>query len=263
MTKELVSRLYERFFAYVSGFYTGNPETDQHIRLKSDHTEGVCRMMQYLCTSLSTDRETAQIAEITALFHDFGRFEQLRRYSTYNDLQSENHARLGIREILRTGIMDDLDMGARKKVFAAIACHNRAELPHVKDRELAFFMKLIRDADKLDIWRVVTDYYENHNTYLDNSTIELNMKTAARCSEKALLALQNKRIVRIRELSTKNDFKLLQIGWVYDLNFRPTFQKLHEKDYINRIAAFLPDTPEVNAAVSSARNHLETKLKTC
>ena len=41
-----------------------------------------------------------RIAEAVALLHDVGRFEQYKRYGTFNDRKSVNHAALGV-EIMK------------------------------------------------------------------------------------------------------------------------------------------------------------------
>jgi hypothetical protein len=59
-------------------------------------------------------------------------------------------------------------------LLSVILYHNRAELPEDETEGCLFFAKLLRDADKLDIWRVVTDYYHNKNGH-QNSSIELDL----------------------------------------------------------------------------------------
>ena len=43
------------------------------------------------------------------------------------------------------------------------------------------------------------------------------------------------------DLKTLNDFKLLQIGWIYDVNFGRTFQIVRERGYLERIRESIPD----------------------
>jgi hypothetical protein len=41
--------------------------------------------------------------------------------------------------------------------------------------------------------------------------------------------------VKVESLKTLNDFKLLQMGWVYDINFPRTFQLIRERGYLKMI----------------------------
>jgi len=40
-------------------------------------------------------------------------------------------------------------------------------------------------------------------------------------------------------MATLNDYKLLQISWVFDVNFSPTFGAVYERRYVQKIAATL------------------------
>ena len=52
-------------------------------------------------------------------------------------------------------------------------------------------------------------------------------------------------IVNVEHLRTFNDLKLLLMGWVHDIHFRRTFEQFAERHYLEKIAAHLPETPEV------------------
>jgi hypothetical protein len=60
-------------------------------------------------------------------------------------------------------------------------------------------------------------------------------------------------------MKTLNDFKLLQISWVYDLNFGPTFRAIQERQYVERIAAHLPQSDEVQQVLSIVNAYLEKR----
>jgi hypothetical protein len=49
-------------------------------------------------------------------------------------------------------------------------------------------MRLIRDADKLDIWRIFINYYNDRNTP-QNQVLELGVIDRPECSESILDAL--------------------------------------------------------------------------
>ncbi|MDK2848852.1 MAG: hypothetical protein PWP34_2205 [Desulfuromonadales bacterium] len=54
------------------------------------------------------------------------------------------------------------------------------------------------------------------------------------------------RIVDIRHVQNLNDLKLLQVGWVFDLNFPPSYRRLRDQGYLDIIRASLPATETVN-----------------
>ena len=92
-------------------------------------------------------------------------------------------------------------------------------------------MRLLRDADKIDIWKVVIDYYHKRDKN-PNSIVEIGLPDNPVFSQKIIEALNKSRIARMQDLKTLNDFKLLQISWVFDLNFIPSFKAVKSRKYI-------------------------------
>ena len=67
------------------------------IRLKIEHTYRVCGLCQQIARSLELPEEEVDIAWLTGLLHDVGRFEQQRVYGTFTDADSIDHAKYGAR----------------------------------------------------------------------------------------------------------------------------------------------------------------------
>lgn len=243
------------FEEYVGGFYTGIEEDDRNIELKVIHTRHVRENMKRLCVSLGLGDAECRLADLIALFHDVGRFEQYRNYRTFSDRKSVNHARLGVRVLARNRVLAGISPAARRTLSRAIAFHNAASIPDEAEDYERTLMQLIRDADKLDIWRVVTAYYHRKDR-TPNRTVELDLPDTPHWNPKILEALTAYRFARIEDMQTLNDFKLLQIGWVFDLNFEESFRIVQERRYIEAIAETLPDAPEIHAAVQEALRYI-------
>jgi HD domain len=232
------------FAAYVQTFAANDSDLGQNIHLKEEHTKRVCGEILHLGQQLGLSADELRLAELTALFHDIGRFEQYARYGTFVDGKSVNHAQLGVSILQEKDVLVTLDGPMSDLVLRIIAYHNRAFLPMEENATCLFFSRLLRDADKLDIWRVVTDYYR-HKGRKTNTAIELGLPDTPVLSDAVIEDLLAGRIVDIKHLKTLNDFKLLQVGWVYDLNFSPSFRHLREKGYLDMIRAVLPDTETI------------------
>ncbi|MFC1816058.1 HD domain-containing protein [Thermodesulfobacteriota bacterium] len=252
------------FTDYVSEYLTDDSDYNYAIRLKEDHTHRVCRNIALLGKELNLSDQDMLLAETMALFHDIGRFKQYERYRTFNDSRSENHADLGLTEIAGQAVLSVCTQQERYLITNAIAFHNAVALPEDRDDKALFFMRLLRDADKLDIWKVFCDYYHKRQTQPDagpNATIELGLPDKPACSPDVIGALQEGRFARVEDLRTLNDFKLLQISWVFDLNFIPSFQALQRRRHIEQIAATLPQTGEIPEVVKRAHEHINTFSK--
>ena len=255
MKKSELIHLKNWFADYVSGYYTADSEYNRAIRLKEEHTKRVCDNIVMLGKSLGLSEREMLLAETTALLHDIGRFKQYAIYGTFNDMDSKNHARLGLQQIGIHKILRIFSKYEKRIIAKAVAYHNAAVLPKTEDENTLFFIRLLRDADKLDIWKVFIDYY-NEREKNPNSTIELVLPDEPTCSPRVLRALKECKSVRINDLKTLNDFKLLMIGWAFDLNFVPSFQALQSHKYLEQLALTLPQSKEVKEAVNQAHDHV-------
>ena len=260
MKPEDFKRLIKWFNAYVSGYFTENPDDIYAIRLKERHSYRVCSNITLLSKKLDLPPDEILLAKTMALLHDLGRFKQYRRYGTFNDRASQNHAELGVAEIAAHEVLSFCRQSESKLITGAIAHHNAACLPEGQDERSLFYMRLLRDADKLDIWRVFRDYYRQRRCCPQegpNQTIELGLPDLPACSPAVVAALEEKRYARMEDLKTLNDFKLLQISWIYDLNFQPSFKTLQKRGYLEQIAAELHQASEIGTVVKQSLDYMQ------
>ena len=258
MDKDTLLELKNWFNAYVAGFRCDNVEDQKNIDLKIAHTHRVCREILALGQSQALNQTRLNLAEGLALFHDIGRFEQYQRYKTYCDDYSEDHAQLGIRILREKGILEKLEPEIRQLIVCVIANHNRAAIAQETTAECRFFTELLRDADKLDIWKVVTDYYRDIQQQ-PNAVIELDLPNTPGISEKVYSDLLSSRIVMKGHVKNLNDFKLLQIGWLFDVNFPKTFQLIKARHYLNEIFKALPPLAQISKIANHVFAYLDTK----
>jgi len=239
--KKTVARLKRWFERYAGAFHHGVPEHDRNIDLKIEHTRRVCTEILEIGRSLHLDNNDLRLAEVIALFHDLGRFEQYDRYGTFLDMNSEDHAALGVKVLNSSGVLEGIQRNTQELIKRVVGYHNRRTLPENETEDCLFFTKLLRDADKLDIFRVVTDYYRN-NDGPRNSSIELDLPDVPDVSDEVCADVKAGRIVKTASLRTLNDFKLLQMAWIYDVNFPRTFQLIRDRNYLEAIRNTLPQT---------------------
>jgi putative nucleotidyltransferase with HDIG domain len=244
------------FADYVAKYYTDDPAYNKPIQLKLEHTERVCEEIVMLGQALNLPKEDMLLAETMALFHDVGRFEQYAVYGTFKDAVSEDHAELGLQELTKHKVFEACSDMEKSLITKAIGHHNVRNLPEEEDERGLFFTRLLRDADKLDIWRVFVDYYARQDEE-PNSTIVLGLPNNEACSHKILDALLEHRMADLKDMTTLNDFKLLQISWVFDLNYRPTYRTVYERQYVDRISATLPQTTEVAEVVAKVQIYVK------
>ena len=130
---------------------------DVKIRLKYDHTFRVAENAERIAGSLSLSPEDTDLAWLLGILHDIGRFEQLRRFGTFQDRVSVNHAALSADILFHEGLIERFreDRSEDALIEKAVRLHNVFRLPVLTWREYTF-CAILRDADKADILRVRT-----------------------------------------------------------------------------------------------------------
>ncbi len=250
------------FSDYVLSFKGSGTDLLENVNLKELHTQKVCEAIIEIGKSLGLNEEELQLAEIIALFHDVGRFEQYKTYGTFMDGKSVNHAELGIEILLKNKVLDNLSKEKQELILKALKYHNRALLPGDETQECLFFSKLLRDADKLDIYRVVTEYYtDRKNGGRQSNAIELNLPDTPDISENVHRSVLNKKSVNFDDVRSLNDFKLLQLAWIFDVNFSMSFRHIKSKKYLGIIHASMSKTVASKEAFSLISDYLDNQIK--
>ena len=250
-------RLYQRRFqAYVDSFRGGGDFIDANIDIKEKHTRRVCLHALALTRSLGSSRREREEAFLAALFHDTGRFPQIRRYATFNDQASENHAILGVREIKSRHLLRDLPEPMRRRVLTAVMAHNRLELPPGLDGAQLRLVRILRDADKMDILDVLIQYYGSRENG-DNSALDLDLPRGEALSEAALADIEASRCVAMRNVESIQDFRLLQISWVFDINSAWAMERLRRLGRIDWLLHHLPPGTRSSRAIRSIKSHMD------
>ena len=90
----------QKAFADYAAHYNA---ADAKVKLKIDHTYRVAALCARIAQSLALPPEDVDLAWLSGILHDVGRFEQLRRYNTFIDAQSVSHAALSVAVLFDEG----------------------------------------------------------------------------------------------------------------------------------------------------------------
>jgi len=259
---KIAPSLFSWFSNYTSQFINQYPEYEENISLKVNHSILVSKEAKALAQNLELNEEDIFLAEILGLFHDVGRFKQYVKYQTFSDSKSQNHAELGVDVLKEHQVFKDLSDENREIVYKSILNHSRAEIIPDTNEKVIFFSKLIRDADKLDIWRLITEYYMVKEQNGENKTLELELPDNDEISDAVLESIIKKEVVLKESIKTLNDFKLLQIAWLFDLNFNYSIQRLYAKKYLDKIFVALPENKKVNQIKQIVNDYFKEHIET-
>lgn len=218
------------------------------IILKEKHTWMVVKNCERLANHLNLNEHDKILAQMIGLFHDVGRFYQFTVYRTFNDALSENHAKLGLKVIKDLPFMEKLSPDDFATLKFAIANHNAREIATTDNKRFLSFAKLIRDADKIDIYRVLKPF--------------LGPTDGTGCSEDFIDLFVAGKQCDYTKMRTQDDRKLVRLMWVYDIYFSWSLEQIVKQNYIEDIIKNLVHDEKMLQGIDRLRNYMQKKLQT-
>ena len=225
-------------FAEYTGRYNA---ADPKIKLKIDHTYRVAELCELIAKDINLNEYETDAAWLTGMLHDVGRFEQIKRYGTFSDAQSVDHANFGADLLFKDGLIDTyVDDFYEDKygaiVETAIRNHSAFRIDESLDEYTVMFCNIIRDADKVDIFRVNIDTppeeIYNVTTYeLKNSTI----------TPEVMAAFDEKHAVLRAYKKTAVDNLAGHIALTFELVYPISTRIAKERGYLDKMMAFESD----------------------
>ena len=243
----------DAFEEYVSDYDLEDPK----IRLKRDHSLRVAD----LCRRIAACAEGADpdFAWVIGLLHDIGRFEQVRRYHTFVDADSVDHARLGADLLLQEGLLDELEAAAgrqmsqpqRRLLETAIRWHSCYRLPEGLNGQETLYCQILRDADKIDIFRVLCDTPPEE--IYDVSAEDLR---SAEVTEAVRQCFLNGTAVLREKRRTPIDKIVGHICLTFELVYPISRQIARDQGYVDRLLDFRSENEDTARWFAYMRDHI-------
>ncbi len=199
-----------------------------------------------------------EVAGILGILHDVGRFSQIVEFGTFSDPDSVNHGERGYEVVRSEGVLLPLPEEIQTALLNGIRHHNASRIPEKLDETSVRYLQLVRDADKLDIFRVIHKAIRK-NTIEEQPEITLNVDIDGPVNPVALSELENHHNVSYENIKSLADFGLTQLSWIYDLNYRYSFKYVADCDILTIITNMLPQNPDVVRAIDNISNYLRCK----
>lgn len=256
--------------------------SDEKIKLKIDHTYRVAGLCQRIAESLGLSKPDVDIAWLLGMLHDIGRFEQIRRFGTFNDVQSVDHAEFGADLLFKEGLIRKFAEGYYEECELARSGNEEAEQiiknneHHNKDTgllELAIrqhnkyrvkedlterqrmFCDILRDADKVDIFKVNADI--PMEIIYDVTTEELKSGVI---SKEVLESFYKRETVLKSVRKSAVDHIVGHISLLFELVYKESYRQAKEQGYVYKLLDFKSDVPEVNAEFDDMRKYVDEFL---
>ena len=205
---------------------------DGNIKLKIKHTYEVVNKSEYISKGLGLNQENIELAKLIALLHDIGRFEQVKQTNDFLDSKDFDHANHGVKVLFEDNLIRKFIENNKYDniIKEAIYNHNKYKIEeNLNDAEL-LHSKIIRDADKLDNFRVKeTEHFSNiFPSKYNPKTINFES-----ISPKVYNDFMSQKCIKLEDRQTQIDFWVCVIAFIFDLNFDISLKYVKENDYID------------------------------
>ncbi len=208
----------EEFNKYIKKFDMSNDKVSH----KYYHTFRVVDYAKDIAKSENLNKQDTYIAFLCALLHDIGRFKQVKEYDTFYDKKSFDHGDVGYEILLENDYISKYiqDQESKQIILKSVKNHNKYKIEDNLNEKELFFSKLVRDSDKIDILDKQKNEINDNSTTIDEDVIK---------------AYKEHRLFK-RDGTKRNDATEIvkNLCFIYDLNFKRSFEILKEKGIIDR-----------------------------
>lgn len=255
MTEINRQRVKDVFAEYTSRYNAQDPK----IRLKIDHTYRVAGLSQRIARSLELSQEDTDLAWLIGMLHDIGRFEQLRRFGTFSDADSLDHAQFGAKLLFEDGLLEQYlpvrEPSVQKVIYTAIWNHSAYRIEEGLDRRTQMFCQIIRDADKIDILKV------NHDVPIEEIyNVTTEQLRQSQVSPAVMDAFFERHAVLRSLKKTPVDNIVGHSALVFELVYPESIRIVREQGYLDRILHFQSDNPVTEEQFARLRDCMEEYL---
>lgn len=241
------------FKAYTDA-YDGS---DEKIKLKIEHTYRVADLCGQIALSEGLKETDVDFAWLLGMLHDVGRFEQLRRYGTFIDAESVDHAALGADILFQEGkIRNYLESDEEdSRIELAVRVHSAYRLPEQLDVRTEMFCNILRDADKIDILKVnvlvpLEEIYNATTRELRNAEVT-----------EAVMQSFYEHHATLRNLKrTAVDHVVGHISLVYELIYPESLHIVKEQGYLAQLMNFATENPKTKVQFAELKEEMERYL---
>ena len=211
------------FEEYVKGYDFNNDK----VVIKYKHTLRVKALCELIARDLNLKEEQIKLAGLCGLYHDIARFEQIKRFNSFDDLTTIDHGDLGY-EIFLNEFADKLNLSEKDKMIIAksIKYHNKIKVEDVSEEEL-LFANIIRDADKIDILYI----YANVPGKIHDGPGEI--------SKDCHTDFMSHKSLSHKRVDNQKETVLLALAFVWDINFDCSYKIIKDNKYYDQIREVL------------------------
>ncbi len=209
---------------------------DPKVKLKIIHTYGVMECCRQITERMGLSDEEKELAQLIGLLHDIGRFEQLKRFNSFEP-DTMDHAFFGVQILFEEGIIRQFIKEDKwdSVIKEAIGEHSAFQIRNGLNEQELLHAKIIRDADKLDNCRVKLE--DAVETILGVSAEEVGNSAI---SPEVLAQFEKRQSILSSTRKTKMDYWFSYIAYFFDISFKETLAIISEQNYVEKLIDRIP-----------------------
>ncbi len=243
------------FESYVDSFRSAGGNLPTGLVIKLEHSRRVAGNARDIARDLHWPPGEILGAETAGCLHDIGRFSQLAEFGHFHDATSVDHGLRGFEVLQESGILAQLPGERRRCLLESTRHHNARHIPAAVTPACLPLLKLVRDADKLDIYRVVSEEL-SRDGFQKLAGMWPHVSLRGGLNPRLLDDIRTRRTGDTADVRSLADFLLLQACWVYDLHYAPARERVRRGGLLEAVAARLPSDPETTGVLEEIRRFL-------
>ena len=230
------------------------------IKYKYDHTFRVVEYANIICENENFYEKNKELTLICALLHDISRFEEWMRYNSWNKI---DHGDLGF-EILRENnfiskFTDDIE--EQNIILNVVKYHNKFDIPkHLNDIEKKI-LKVVRDADKIDIMMTQTNKM-NFEKKCNENWLEIEKIDIPK---EIIDNVVNEELVNNNLVNNNAILLIKHLTFLYDINYRSSFKIIYNleivKNKLDSLKELLINEKQYKILEVKFNDYLESNIK--
>ena len=275
--------------------------SDEKIKLKIDHTYRVAGLCRSIAKSLNLSEADVDIAWLLGMLHDIGRFEQIRRFGTFSDADSVDHAEFGADLLFKEGLIRKFAEGYYEKCELVGAGNEEAGQAYSRQKDcqkdckegkvnseqvkcnegkLAGLLELaIRQHNKYRVKEGLTERQlmfcnilrdaDKVDIFKVNAEVPMEIIYDVTTEElkngiitkEVLESFYRKETVLKSLRKSAVDHIVGHISLLFELVYPESYRQAKEQGYVYKLLDFKSDVPEVDVEFGRMREYLDEFLK--
>jgi len=210
----------DKYLEFFRRYIDENYDLDNElIKTKYYHTLRVVQLMEELVNRLGLSEDEKRLAIFIALFHDLGRFYEVKVNKQFSNIKFD-HANYSNIILFDEGFIKNFPIKEEEYeiVRKAVYYHNKFDIGNELTPEARIFAMYIRDVDKIDIIKVVSEFHFEFNKVP---------------TKKILDNYYNRELIDVHDIHSYSDKIILYLSFYYQLYVPESKDILDEKGYMD------------------------------